>query len=451
MTRFARATGSKASNKREPEEATPWSTMVRQIKPVEDVEDDFDYEQGDGRMEVDTVDILAKDDDEEEEDEDTNMDNTLLDDLEENGDVTENGDVPLNSEEAPEQKTTSELVSSDEPKKKKRKKSDKCKVCGDKGHRKMDCERLPEARRKELQELFVMKTERKGAGTGRKKKKNTKEDCLVFEKDVEHNQVVKSDVVDENTAPDQKQEVLKSSPIKKTSNKTNNVKKEPAVQKVQRDKSGAVVEEGEALFQGFRVSMEDQNRLKKLVKKLKKERISKEEIDVTMKKERRIAEKSLARIKKLVCFNCREPGHMLADCPVSKSEDIQAPHQSSGHCFKCGSLEHTSKDCKSKLKRENAYRFAVCFICKEEGHLAKACPDNPKGLYPKGGGCVFCGSVEHLKRDCQRKVQKDLKQGVRVDTIAGARDLEDEPVFKESEPWRKNKNKNEKKKKIVAF
>ena len=23
------------------------------------------------------------------------------------------------------------------------------------------------------------------------------------------------------------------------------------------------------------------------------------------------------------------------------------------------------------MKRENAYRFAVCFICKEEGHLAK--------------------------------------------------------------------------------
>jgi hypothetical protein len=52
-------------------------------------------------------------------------------------------------------------------------------------------------------------------------------------------------------------------------------------------------------------------------------------------------------------------------------------------CFKCGSLEHTAKDCRSTLKREQAYRYAVCFICKESGHLAKACPDNPRGLYPK--------------------------------------------------------------------
>ena len=46
--------------------------------------------------------------------------------------------------------------------------------------------------------------------------------------------------------------------------------------------------------------------------------------------------------------------------------------------------------------------------------MAKACPDNPKGLYPNGGGCVFCGSVEHLKRDCPRKLEKDLKSGVKL-------------------------------------
>merc|ERR1712114_143812 len=70
-------------------------------------------------------------------------------------------------------------------KKKKQKKNEKCKVCGDKGHRKMDCEKLSEERRKELQELFQMKVERKGKGTGRKKKKNKNK--LPYESDKENN------------------------------------------------------------------------------------------------------------------------------------------------------------------------------------------------------------------------------------------------------------------------
>ena len=33
-----------------------------------------------------------------------------------------------------------------------------------------------------------------------------------------------------------------------------------------------------------------------------------EELELTLKRERRMAEKSLARSKKMVCFNCRQPG-----------------------------------------------------------------------------------------------------------------------------------------------
>merc|ERR1712210_205608 len=131
---------------------------------------------------------------------------------------------------------------------------------------------------------------------------------------------------------------------------------------------------------------------------------------------------------------------------MGETVKVEAMPTTVGHCFKCGSLEHTSKDCKSKLKRENAYRFAVCFICKQEGHLAKACPDNPKGLYPKGGGCVFCGSVEHLKRDCPRKVEKDMAQGVRVGTIGN--DLEEEPMM---DVGKIKKIKQQKVSKVVAF
>ena len=103
-----------------------------------------------------------------------------------------------------------------------------------------------------------------------------------------------------------------------------------------------------------------------------------------LKKERRKAEKSLAYSKKNVCYQCRQPGHMLIECPQSSKSAAGKKMNSINKCFKCGSTEHTSKNCHSKLQGADAYRFANCFVCGQTGHLAKACPDNPKGLYPKG-------------------------------------------------------------------
>jgi len=431
MTRFARAVGSKASNKREEEEATPWSVMVAGVKrPDVGVEDDVDYQQ-EGIEDEEDTDVRMLEDSEEEEDEEDGVAMQVEDDLEE-ASADFGGDLK--------RKLPVELISQDEPskKKKKRKKSEKCLVCGEKGHRKMDCTRLPEERRKELQDLYNMKVERKGKGTGRKKKKqgkagdenhNESSALLPFETE----EIKEKNVEQETTDREHIVDPMRSDKKKKKG-------------KPKRDKSGALIEDGEALFQGFRVTREDKERLEKLEKKLKQGGVRGEELEVTLKRERRMAEKSLARSKKMVCFNCRQPGHMLADCPgaIEKGGQVEPPN--AGQCYKCGSLEHTSRDCTSKLKRENAYRFAVCFICKEEGHLAKACPDNPKGLYPKGGGCVFCGSVEHLKRDCPRKVEKDMAQGVRVGTIGN--DLEEEPM---TQVGKFKKIKEKKAAKVVAF
>jgi zinc finger CCHC domain-containing protein 9 len=47
------------------------------------------------------------------------------------------------------------------------------------------------------------------------------------------------------------------------------------------------------------------------------------------------------------------------------------------------------------------------------------CPDNPKGLFPNGGACKFCSSVEHYARDCPER-QKDnltLNKNVSVKKI----------------------------------
>merc|ERR1719186_1936825 len=120
---------------------------------------------------MEVVEKLLDEELEEDDDDEEALDSTILDEI----DTIEESVNEINN-----RKEAVELVSADEPKKKKRKKSEKCKVCGEKGHRKMDCERLPEDRRKELQELFNMKVERKGKGTGRKKNKKNP-DILPYE------------------------------------------------------------------------------------------------------------------------------------------------------------------------------------------------------------------------------------------------------------------------------
>ncbi|MCJ8742386.1 hypothetical protein PDJAM_G00081460 [Pangasius djambal] len=125
-----------------------------------------------------------------------------------------------------------------------------------------------------------------------------------------------------------------------------------------------------------------------------------EVVAIALKKNKRRENRRIKRQdatkSNMVCFNCRKPGHGLADCPKADDEEMGR-----GICFRCGSTEHVIQRCRAKVDPAMGdYPYATCFICGKTGHLSRSCPDNPKGLYAAGGCCRICGSVEHFQKDC---------------------------------------------------
>lgn len=143
-----------------------------------------------------------------------------------------------------------------------------------------------------------------------------------------------------------------------------------------------------------------------------------------MRRDRKREKRRLKRIESKetnkICFKCRQPGHDMASCPK-----MDVTEEGSGICFKCGSTEHTLKQCKMKGE---LLAYAKCFICKETGHLSKQCPDNPRGLYPNGGCCRECGSVEHYRKDCPELQQQLSAEDITVSRLDPFASVDAEPA-----------------------
>ncbi|KAJ1912053.1 hypothetical protein H4219_005743 [Mycoemilia scoparia] len=130
---------------------------------------------------------------------------------------------------------------------------------------------------------------------------------------------------------------------------------------------------------------------------------------------RRLARVQLRELEK-TCFHCREKGHSVKNCPQAKSQGI-------GICYHCGSEDHTTKSCTAKSKK---FAFATCFVCNQQGHITSQCKKNENGLYPDGGGCKYCGSVNHYARQCKPNTKQFLNS---VGTIEADQGGDDDDVY----------------------
>jgi zinc finger CCHC domain-containing protein 9 len=139
-------------------------------------------------------------------------------------------------------------------------------------------------------------------------------------------------------------------------------------------------------------------------------------LDIALNRQR---EKEEAR--NTTCLACRRRGHFTKDCPntdmgfkeekelgvINDKKDKFAKKIDEVICFNCGSDKHSLRACLEPRDKTGKLPFANCFICKGKGHIARDCPENPNGIYPKGGCCHICLQKTHLVKDCPERTEDD--------------------------------------------
>lgn len=344
MTRFARSKGSKASNERVPEEATPWQEMKKQMnQELHDSKKEFDTKKAKAYLDFIKEEAVKK------------SQSPTWAEFEDR--------KAVKPKETIKRKTLSDEESLQKSKKDRNTKPSiqlKCKTTNvaKKSRKKLKVadrgltNAVPEDKQKEMDvEKSEIGKESISPEAVKKIQKKKEKRLRQIEKKKQHpDKTSQQNLADNKNA----QKPLQTKQPKKLKDPRN---KPPSRPNTQITLDGNVIDI--AYFQGFPIRKEDEVRLKQLEKDMASKGIPRSEIVAALKMERRRAEKALAREKKKVCFNCRGSGHLISECP-----NLDQNQAATGICFKCGSTEHTYFEC--KVVREQEFKFAQCFICNEQ-------------------------------------------------------------------------------------
>ncbi|XP_065163438.1 RNA-binding protein 25-like [Atheta coriaria] len=417
MTRFARAKGSKASNERVAEEATSWAEMKHQLnEKKEEVEHQKKQKEADLKRK-------------------NNYDNFIKEVEKEEAKKSEWADFPgtlivqkkkanqkvlANKKDNVVKATASKPTEVDEVDKvddgmevpKNNNKKRKLNAKEDSSTKNTNKNNKSKKLKKNEVVVPIKKTVEEMSEEERRKFEKKKDKKV---KQLEKRKIKKQQMKEQKEANNnvQKPQNTKLSPKVKKFDSNKEHKRRKPVEEVQKlNINGKEIDV--VLYDGFPIKREDADRLHALRKQMISKGLPRSEVNMAMKLERRRAEKALTRDKKNVCYNCRQSGHVLSECPAIAA-DGNMDTAASGICFKCGSTEHTAFAC--KVVKSQEFRFASCFICKEQGHISWQCPDNARGLYPKGGGCKLCGDVTHLKKDCPKHVAEQEAGAISLPTL----------------------------------
>ncbi|RZC35635.1 msta [Asbolus verrucosus] len=332
MTRFARAKGSKASNERVPEEATSWNDMKQQL-----LEKNKQVEEAKKKHEADKQ-------------RDKNYKAFLQSVEEEESRNSKWAEFPTEKPEK-EKKIEKDSKKSDTKVIKKKKKP----LTGDNEGKTIN---------KKSKKVSVKRKLNNAESTEASAVKKVKKSADLSEEELKKIEKKKQKKV---------RQLEKRKQKKQPKSKDNKIHKR---RKHLQDKMYINGKEVDiAYVDGFPIKKEDAERIHQLRKQMISKGLPRSEIKISLKLERRKAEKAFAREKKKVCFNCRKSGHNLSECPDLGQQQL-AESAGTGICFKCVS------------KNEIFGRYMVAAKTIKQGQLILK--ENPILLCPQLGSPIIC-------------------------------------------------------------